>query len=438
MNRSNAPEADRRATAGPPTYQIQLSRPVLLTLLGLLIVPWLVVTAAFIWTRTARPPAGPAPAVATRPAPMPTGRTFYSHPGPWGDLEYVRIAIEPPEEFISLDSPDAGPPRWFFRNATREQLLELFRSVDLSGSQMAALLESARWEQAADGWWVAPGSDLVLGLSPPARQRIYSVLAQFPENVPQRTAFAFNPVFIDERFERSGLSPQTVERCRSLLYPHSSILLFADLGVVLSTLSDPAEKVQLVKAVQRKGTLLAKLRVDPDSDIEKLVTYWGIEGRAKDLRPLLESLARVPGGAAIDIVHLLPGFARRRIYTYPFPANNPTAVNQDCHWTSLNFFRDQPDDRFAEQGHVERVIESDYYQIFSNARLGDLVFLFRPDGQAVHSAVYLADEIVFTKNGTQEVAPWILMKINDLLEQYSAWHPPNEPLRVVFYRRKDS
>ena len=35
-----------------------------------------------------------------------------------------------------------------------------------------------------------------------------------------------------------------------------------------------------------------------------------------------------------------------------------------------------------------------------------------------HAAVYLADDLVFTKNGTTPMAPWAIMKLEDVVETY--------------------
>ena len=42
------------------------------------------------------------------------------NPGPWGDLEYIPIAIETPEEFLSIQAFEATDNRWFFGGMTRK------------------------------------------------------------------------------------------------------------------------------------------------------------------------------------------------------------------------------------------------------------------------------------------------------------------------------
>jgi hypothetical protein len=46
--------------------------------------------------------------------------------------------------------------------------------------------------------------------------------------------------------------------------------------------------------------------------------------------------------------------------------------------------------------------------------------------------VYLADNIVYTKNGNNYRQPWMLMRIPDLLATY----PNTPPMRPIYMRRK--
>lgn len=58
------------------------------------------------------------------------------------------------------------------------------------------------------------------------------------------------------------------------------------------------------------------------------------------------------------------------------------------------------------------------------------------DGTPVHAAVFLADDLYFTKNGLNDIQPWIVMPLADLLEEYDALHP-NAGLAIRYFRRKD-
>jgi len=51
---------------------------------------------------------------------------------------------------------------------------------------------------------------------------------------------------------------------------------------------------------------------------------------------------------------------------------------------------------------------------------------------AIHMCVYIADDVVFTKNGASLVAPWTLMKLPEMLKVYQ----PEQPIVLVGYRKK--
>ena len=74
--------------------------------------------------------------------------------------------------------------------------------------------------------------------------------------------------------------------------------------------------------------------------------------------------------------------------------------------------------------------------VFSDPRYGDLVFLVKANGDIIHSCVFLADDIVYTKNGGHFTAPWMLATIPDLVDNYSAYVAPEEKLTVAYYRNK--
>jgi hypothetical protein len=150
---------------------------------------------------------------------------------------------------------------------------------------------------------------------------------------------------------------------------------------------------------------------------------------------MLDSLSRVPGGTSIDITHFLPSFARQRIYTYPFPSLAGDFTKQDCHWTSLNFFNSTPDDRFTVPAYTKSVVESQFEVIQDAPRFGDMMVIFTGETEIVHSAIYIADDIVFTKNGGMAVHPWMFMKLETMLERYSSVYLESGKLPYRFLRR---
>jgi hypothetical protein len=166
--------------------------------------------------------------------------------------------------------------------------------------------------------------------------------------------------------------------------------------------------------------------------VEQLAQYWGLGGRRKDLLPFLTALHRVENGCRVNLVYLLPAFARNHLYRYA--AADEQNVPQDCFWSAYNFFNDPPDNS-PEDTHTLAGLSKDYYQIASPNQLGDLLILTTRDGAPVHAATFLADDVYFTKNGASCTQPWVLMHLADLLEEYRVQHP-GSGLDVHYFRRK--
>lgn len=403
---------------------IQISRRGLVFLGTLLLLPWVVVVFLVISPRW------------TAPQPIPAAPVFAydeyiqkARPGPWGELQYSRILIEPPDEFVIADAEQKEPVRWFFPGYTLETLAALWQTAGLSAEQMAQLHPR---EIAPGVLAVEPSADPVLGLSRESRTAIYSVLSAFTENPAQNEPFRFRADSAEEWFENSSLSPETLSLVKGLLYRRGTSLLFSDYAVVLPRIQSRTERQELIKTLARKATLLVKLRISPSSDLETISGYWGRGPRRKAIHSLLESLAQRPGGMTLDIAHVLPKFARAHIFTYP-AFDDTVGGARDCHWTALNFFNDVPDDRFVDVQVVKQTIETDYVPAVDRPMFGDILVFSRPDGTVIHSCVFVADDIVFTKNGGSPVMPWILMNLSDVI----AFYPSDPELTISVYRRKD-
>ena len=213
-------------------------------------------------------------------------------------------------------------------------------------------------------------------------------------------------------------------------------MLFADFEPALRHIADKQEQNRFMKAVSRKRTLLAGLHLAPESNIDTIVDYWGVGGRKKDVAPLLHAL-RHEGDGKIQVMCLLPSFARDRLYTYPFSNSvEATGLKQDCFWSAMNFFSNPPDNRVNDMGYLRQLLATDYYTINQPSQLGDVVFLATPKDAVIHAAAYVADDVVFTKNGESYTQPWMLMHMQDMIDTYAVKHPSDGPLKTLFYRKK--
>lgn len=406
----------------------QFSRRALYFLGALLLLPWLVVAIVVL-----RPAHRAPDTTAANLAPPYDEFIHQCRPGPWGELQYSRILIEPPDEYVTAQNLEPDALRWVFKSYSRESLEQLWQDSHLSAAQVRELDAPASIELNPDAIVVKPTHEFVLALDLEARTKIYNALSIFPENPDQNEPFRFRADAIDEWFDHCGLAPETIALIKRMIYRRGNSALFSDHDVVLPFLKSRAERLQLITTLARKSTLLVKLRVTPTSDLDTLMNYWGHGPRSKDIGPLLLSISHRPRGITLDIAHLLTRFARARLFTYPQPSDHPDDVNHDCHWTSLNFFNDPPDERFADAGFVRHTLENDYAPVVGRPVFGDIFVFARPDGKVIHSCVYIADDIVFTKNGYSYTMPWILMNLSDVI----AYYPADPPLTIRAYRRKD-
>ena len=103
----------------------------------------------------------------------------------------------------------------------------------------------------------------------------------------------------------------------------------------------------------------------------------------------------------MDVIELLPPIPSVQLYTDPLPQNPLAgpALRHDCYWTTINFLRDPPDDHYANSYYFLEKLKKDFFPIVTDSRYSDVVLFAKPDGVTIHSAVYLADNFVYSKNG---------------------------------------
>lgn len=364
-----------------------------------------------------------------------SARTYHLKPGPWGDLECQRTVIEIPDEFLSTRLHEADVPRWFFKGYSSAALMEFLQSAGLSSEQKHELLDASKWDVSPIGIAVKPSQQVVLSLSPEARRVIYGVLAQFEENPAQEQAFHWPAETAEAAFDGADISAQTRALVKRLCFRRGKLVLFADLSTVLRALPSETEKRRLEKALSRRPALLMRLNVNPQCDLDSLAEYWARPGFGKDVRPILEAAARIPGGTKLSILNLLPPLPTARLYSFPFPT---MGAQYDCLWTAFNFFKETADGPTNDGAFWKRKLEMDYYPVASDPRYGDMIMLVKPDGTMIHACTFIADDVVYTKNGASATVPWVLMTIPDLLEAYASELPEGQTLRMQTYRSKNS
>jgi hypothetical protein len=398
---------------------------------GLLVltIPWLVVAALYF-----RAPAAPA---ADGPDFVAVGNSRGANAGPWGRLTVTPIIVSPPLEYVAADwgRPD-GPYRWFFPGTSPELLHTFLSATGLTADQVGRLESTVERGPQNAGLTLKPDLDLLRSLAPDVRARLYLQLAKSSLNGDQANSFRFFGTSTNDWLGGTLIAPTTRQLIEPLIYRDGDVMHFADAEIAHKQVGDRQELQRLAKALLRQPTMLVRLSVDKTSQIADLAQYWGRGGRSTDVRPLLESVAGAGAEGEIDVVHLLPSFARNRLYRYPKlttgDLTKPALAN--CLWSALNFFALEPDDRYLELNPALTALRQDYHIVESNYQLGDIIALIDAEGDLFHVVVYLADDLVFTKNGTSPVSPWTISTLQRVKDYYRT-HSENP--RLIYHRRND-
>jgi hypothetical protein len=372
-------------------------------------------------------------AAASAPQAPPPARTLVGKPGPWGQFRFVRIGIEPPPEHLDAEQ-DFGRARWFFGGLAPAEVQMFLRSLRPEAEVLRALIEDSAWAATPEGTWVAPTDQALLDLDPDTRSRIYGALSPFSQNS-QRHPVPLRPDSVAERMATSGLPADSLALVRRLMYPAGAWVFFADAPFVLGRLPRLEQRRRFIAMLARNSTYLVTLSVDDRSDVDSVARYWSPGGRLGDAAPLLRSLTRVPGGSELDLAHLLPPMARRRIFTYAHPPPGGVVDLRNCFWTAMNFWNEQPEDRFTDAQEMMTVLRADYQRVVDPS-YGDVLVLMDRNGAPFHAASYLADELVFTKNGHTQFHPWMYATVDELRELYAAMSPRSLPFELVYWRRR--
>jgi hypothetical protein len=358
-------------------------------------------------------------AVLPLPALADAAATFSCKPGPWGRIDYQPIYLSAPASFIEQFPMPSIQPSWSFPNSTVESIRGLLLQSGLDAATVTRLLADPNVHRDAEGvLTLYPTLDDIKALSPPVRLAIYQELAKSPLN-----PFHYSPVCIPaDSFEdwlRTGnFTPEVVSAIRQVSYRDGDAVLFSDFRVVISLAKSDSEARRWVRSLTRVHAVIAYLHVDPQDDLPTLKRYWSVNYHRKDSLPMLEAAADIPGGGKLDLVHLFPPLPRRLVYSYTTPDIERTGQTPNCHWTSLNFFNYTRQNIYLDLKLASSQVLEDYTLVPEANTFGDVLFFVDASGNAYHSCVFIADNLVYSKNGENIMMPWVLTRLEDIKQIY--------------------
>lgn len=361
---------------------------------------------------------------------------FRLNPGPWGTLEARAFQLTPDRASIERGKKFDTETVWDFVAPDLEKQRQLFAEVGFSPELTRQLLSPERMEQldeypSGTHYAIRPTEEAILALTPRNRALLYTFIRATGANshfwhkatIENDAPFAW--------FHRFGVSESTARLAERLCYRRGQAIVFSDHNFVLSQIENEEERISFYQAVHQTSALELRLQLAADSDIDALARYWAAPGNAAAVRAQLESLRPKSGVRWLDVAHLFPSMPRSRLNTFQTDFDR-SAAQPDCRWTALNFFAEITSERRADLDEdVDRVFSQFYERILPPFRFGDVIAVRdQENGAFVHSCVYVADDVVFTKNGRGATRPWILQRDRHLSRIYVM----ERPVRMEGYR----
>jgi hypothetical protein len=354
--------------------------------------------------------------------------------GPWGRIEYQFIYLTAPEAILD-EFPTPNPqPRWCFADSTAAAVRGLLDNAGVDAALRDRLFADPRARRDGEGvFTLFPAVADIEALKPAVRTALYRELAKHPQNPFHNEPTCVPDGDVDAWLRGTGLPDHIVALIRELAWKDGDATLFSDYRVLISHAGSDGEARRWIKTLTRTRAVVAYLKVDASDDLTALRRYWSAGYHRKDSLPMLNAAAEAPGGGRLDLTHLLPPLPRRLAYAYTTPELDRTGQAPNCHWTSLNFFNYTRQNIYLDLKLAASEVLQDYDRIAGPPAFGDILFFLDEKGNAFHSVVYLADDLVFSKNGGNTVMPWIITRLGDVKQLYL--HGKSDPAIVTFRHR---
>lgn len=352
---------------------------------------------------------------------------------PWGDLETYRIYLQVPDHLLRLMTIPSRQTVWHFPGQTLEQVRQTLLDTGMPAQMVAEVLGPKRWIRDVDSVRVFPSGDIIRNMTPETRSSLYAILSRSRLN-----RFHFEPFVIElDHLKTMIVSDEHLEEkiytlIEELSYRRARSTHFSDLPFLLEYLPGIKEQRALIRALTTTPSLVLQLRLPEGQQPDQVIRYWTANGLNRDAFPLLESLNRENAIEVLDVANLLPPTPRRFLNSFPSTEEGLEGRYPDCLWTALNFFNFVPVNLYFDQPESHDYLSRQFRVSQSPLQFGDLLLQVRQsDSKVIHSCVYIADNIVFTKNGSALFQPWVFMR----LEEMVAYHQPGQAMSFVSRRR---
>lgn len=356
---------------------------------------------------------------------------WVAKPGPWGDLQVRTVYLEPPENILAIVAKPSSVTRWTFEQTTEKGVRAIMEKAGLTVAVIDRLMGPTQVITSGNNVVVLPKVEDLVEISQSARSALYVELAKSEANEYQRDPVFIHGGDVEDWLADTEISKPQKELFRRLLWRRGSALVFSDIQALLSLAKNSEEVAAVFRTITRVRSLLVELKLPLKDGRATFIDYWSAGTLNAERVPFLAAITRRRAPQMIDVTQFLPTLARRRVYTFPTAAMGLKGRLPDCHWTSLNFFEEEPNDRYLDSSKASEHLLADYVAIDPPFKFGD-VLCFLDKGEGLHTCVQIADDIVLTKNGESILAPWALLPLKDVDDVYRR----SADTRIQGYRLK--
>lgn len=336
--------------------------------------------------------------------------------GPWGNLEFFEVPLEFPTEILTNFAIPSQYVEWVFQAATHEEMDSNLLLAGLTPAEISATFSGCTILQDEDILRVYPTDEAVLSMPLETRTKLYRLLSQYNLNRFYRRPVYINQQNLSDWFRASDVERDSITDVSMLAYPtpNGQGFYLSDVAYTLRRATSALEERELLQGLLRSSGLIVRLRLSRESLTPGIADYWTAGYKNKAVMPLLESVVTQNDGSSIDIAHLIPALPRQYLNQFPDTQDGAEGRLPDWFWTCYNFFRSSPRAVYADSPDRERLILKEFEPAMPLNQFGDLLLL-NSGGRIIHGCIYIAADIVYTKNSSDIYSPWIFMRIQDVI-----------------------
>lgn len=386
---------------------------------------------------------GSADGAGAGPIQLPVPERQGSEIGPWGELRFREIWLEPSQQTLAayFEHRDwERPLAWTFAG-TREEFGALLRKAGVAEDTAKGVLESVAPAQPGEPLRFFPHPALARSLRAEQRAVLYPALGL--PGMPDRMSDPFRLKL--GGFRRmaqadSGLSRASIRAVERLTWVDASgSPVFSDFDLALADARNDEERRRLLGTLYRESSLHAWLDFgrpgesadDPPASppLAVQLEYWSAGGKNRSVEGIGSELLFQSTGR-LDLLQLLPPLPRRRLHTFPSPEEGVGKAVPDCFSTAFSFFSDTTPNRYYET--IIPVFNTRYEPAAPPWQFGDVIVFTDEQGRMLHACNHIAGSVVFTKNGAHLRRPWVLQHLDEVLAEYRQ----EQGIRMTHYRLK--